>query len=245
MTTELLVDGDILIYKTCWAVQTEVIWEDDIITMGLNCDEMYAQADLSIQKLIDKFTPDSVLICMSDKSSNNFRKKIYPEYKANRKNTAKPAGFYLLKKDLESKYSCVEYPTLEADDVMGILATTGGGTRIMVSIDKDMLTIPGTHYNWDTEELTEVDPETATYNHLFQTLVGDTTDNYPGCPGIGKVKAERILKSEGTTWDTVLKCYDGDEETALTMARLAYILQAHNYKDKEIIQWTPSVLVEN
>ena len=41
-TSRLLIDGDILTYRTCWACQTQVQWEDDIVTTATNLKELQA-----------------------------------------------------------------------------------------------------------------------------------------------------------------------------------------------------------
>ena len=90
-TTQLLIDGDILIYKICWAVQNEIEWDDGIVTTHVNLEEMYRQADKVIDNLTTTILAGSVAdvtICLSDRS-NNFRKKIFSEYKMQRKKNRK------------------------------------------------------------------------------------------------------------------------------------------------------------
>ena len=54
---------------------------------------------------------------------------------------------------------------------------------IIVSGDKDMMTLPGQHYKEaEVVKVTKWEADVAFYK---QTLVGDSADNYPGCPGIG------------------------------------------------------------
>jgi len=79
---------------------------------------------------------------------------------------------------------------------------------------------------------------------LLQALTGDSVDGYPGCPGIGPKRAERLLNKE-TSWETVVAAYakEGlDEEYALAQARVARILRwdEYNIKKEEVILWTPS-----
>jgi DNA polymerase-1 len=145
-------------------------------------------------------------------------------------------------------------PSLEGDDVLGILATHPAlvkGDRIVVSIDKDMNTIPGLHLNYghargseDWEQhIRVVTEEMADRYHLYQTLTGDSTDGYPGCPGIGPVKAERIL-AESPTWSAVVKAYKDaglGQAVALQNARVARICRHTDYdfKKKEVVLWHP------
>jgi DNA polymerase-1 len=86
----------------------------------------------------------------------------------------------------------------------------------------------------------------ADYYHMFQTLVGDTSDGYKGCPGVGKVKAEALLSDHDRShWDIVKAAYEKaklTEQDALTQARLARILRWSDWDNtkKEPILWTPT-----
>lgn len=109
-----------------------------------------------------------------------------------------------------------------------------------------MKTIPTKFYNFLDDTLSVVSDEEAQYNLLFQTLIGDTADNYSGCPKVGKVKAERIL-NDNPTWGAVVECFKKagqTEEDALLMARVAHILQDGDYDfEKGTIKlWTPESL---
>jgi DNA polymerase-1 len=91
-------------------------------------------------------------------------------------------------------------PNLEADDVMGIFSTNPkykpGAKKIIVSIDKDMQTIPGWLFNPDKDyQPWEVTKEHADRFHLAQALGGDQTDNYAGCPSIGFATAWNALET--------------------------------------------------
>src|SRR5262249_40632645 len=131
-----------------------------------------------------------------------------------------------------------------------ILATSDKiipGRKIIVSADKDMKTIPGEHYDPNKRELgvVTVSRLEADGYHMMQTLTGDTTDGYTGCPGVGPKKAEKILGDEPHLWwHRVVEAYDKaglSEAEALTQARVARILRATDYdfKLKKPILWTP------
>ncbi len=251
MTTRILIDGDILAYKVCWAVQQEYEWEDGVITLACNKSEMESQINTMVSNWLDKFNHDQYVVCLSDK--NNFRKKILSDYKGNRKGTRKPMGYKLCVKHIQDNYPTKLIENLEADDVLGILATDGQyDENVIISIDKDMKTIPCTYYNMDTKETNTYDEDEADYWHLRQTLEGDVTDNYKGCPGVGPVKAEKILSEPkwdtdwDTDWDAVVATYEKaglTEEDALVQARVAKILRHEDYdfKKQEVILWNPKV----
>jgi DNA polymerase-1 len=245
-TLRLLIDGDILTYKICWAVQKVVQWDDGILTTATSIEELQVQAGNTIKDLQEKLgdKDSSMCIAFSDRA-NNFRKKIFPDYKANRKKNQKPLGYNHLETYLKEHYATKTQPMLEADDVLGILATDGKFDRnIIISIDKDMLTIPCEYYNMDSEITEIIDEKMADHMFFYQTLVGDAVDNYKGCPGIGPKKATELLLTKGVKWQTITDAYAKaglTEDHALTQARVARILRSkdYNFEKEEINLWMP------
>ncbi len=137
----------------------------------------------------------------------NFRYSIYPEYKANRKQS-RPKHLADLKQYVTDKYKAVTSDNCEADDLLGIEQCKDEGKTIICSLDKDLRMIPGMHYSFETggtsvlgkswvkpSEIVYVPSEQALYNFYYQVLVGDPADNVKGAAGIGKVKAKAILKN--------------------------------------------------
>lgn len=246
--SRLLIDGDILAYRTCWAVQSEVEWEDGIVTTDTNLEELYSQAEMSIEIWKEKLEIEDYEIAFSDPKGKYFRHDIFPDYKGNRKGGRKPLGYKALVKYLQSTRNSQVLPLCEADDVLGILATNGTFDRnIIVSIDKDMLSIPGEYYNIDSGITLKISEKGADYMHLYQTLVGDSTDNYKGCPGIGPKKASAMLDID-PSWDTVAGAFQKaglTEAEALVQAQVAKILrhEDYNFDLEEVILWKrPTVL---
>ena len=139
----------------------------------------------------------------------------------------------------EDNYNGKVEDKLEADDLLGILGSSDKD-YIIWSIDKDLLTVPAHHLVHG--KVVEVDEEQANYNFFYQTLVGDSTDNYKGCPTIGDKKATAILNKNGASWKTVVDAYakqNLSEMVALENARLARILRdgEYNFKTKEVRLW--------
>jgi DNA polymerase-1 len=191
---------------------------------------------------------DEIILCFSD-PKHNFRKDVYPNYKSNRKSKRKPVCYKGLLEYLNENYPFVTYPKLEGDDVCGILATNGSlSNPIIVSADKDFKTIPTSFFDTARGTAEVIDELEANYWHLYQTLIGDTTDGYPGCKGIGPVAATKLLdkavnKGENL-WDVVVAAYKKagfDEEYALVQARCAYILRASHFdfEKQEVKLWLP------
>lgn len=240
MKRTLLIDGDIVAYRYSSTVEQEVDWGDDVWSLWSDAKEAKQLILQYLDHLVEATAADDFVFTFSDK--DNFRKTIYPDYKSNRKGKRKPTCYKGVKTWLESEYESIEMPGLEGDDVMGILATSGKYEEtVIVSEDKDMKTIPG--LLWRAAEMENISEEYADYYHLYQTLVGDPTDGYKGCKGIGDKRATDIL-SKDPTWEAVVKAYEKagqTEEEALVQARLARILRASDYNTntKEPILWTP------
>ena len=247
----LLIDGDIIAYKAAAAVNRNISFDgDNHISIG-SLEEAKVIVEDTLASLLSGFKTKQYVIAMTDPV--NWRNDIYPLYKANRKGITRPVVLGPIKDYIQAAHPTYQRPTLEADDILGILATSRRiikqpGEKIIVSADKDMKTIPGLFYDLGPREVFEISETEADRWHMWQTLVGDTADGYPGCPGVGKVKADKILKDEDASyaewWPLVVAAYEKSGQTgddALVQARIARILRVKDYdfKTKEVRLWTP------
>lgn len=192
----LLIDGDIFIYRAAAAAEKPVKWDDDLWTLHAFEEPAKAHLDDMLAGLVETLNGNRMIVALTD--GTNWRKSVLPTYKQNRANVRRPMLLQVLREYVLEHYETFLRPTLEADDILGILGTHPRiieGEKIIVSIDKDLLTIPGWHYNVNhpDEGVFEVSEDTAAYWHLYQTLIGDTTDGYSGCPGVGPVAAKEFL----------------------------------------------------
>jgi 5'-3' exonuclease len=250
----LIIDADVLLYKTASHHERAVNWGDGYWTW--HCDENEVrQAVLDqLTVMLEDFYADSYKLCLTD-SAGNFRKRILPTYKGQRTSVKKPLVLKAVRDWLIEEHSAYLKPGLEGDDCMGILATMKSpDERIIVSVDKDMFSIPGKFSrSGKASDIVEVTEDQANYQHMLQTLTGDQTDGYSGCPGMGPVKAKAILdcpdkdnmpRTMGELWYRVKEAFIKaglTEQDALLQARVARILRASDYdfKKKEPILWTP------
>lgn len=242
----LLVDADIFVYQAISIAEREIEFEEDVWVMYTNLRDAHDALSDALNKIIDAVPDHNVVMCFSDQV--NFRKELNPTYKSNRR-TRKPMAFKEFRQFAINNYQSVILPTLEADDLLGILATDPKAPpSIIVSADKDLKQIPGKHLV-DGEVIT-ITKEQGDYFHMMQTLTGDAVDGYAGCPGIGPKKAETILAkaTDGVSvWGAVVGAYVKaglDEEEALLQARMARILQWGDYdmQKNKVNLWQPTIV---
>ena len=179
---------------------------------------------------------------------NNFRKVLYPEYKANRKDKPKPKWLQSCRDYLQHRWYAEVVDGIEADDALGIRASHELGS-IICSIDKDLLQIPGDHYNFVKDEYTYIGGRAADLNYWCQLLVGDTSDNVVGVRGIGPVKARKALEplKDAVEWFTKVRELYKDDARFLTNLNVLWVqrnkdkLWMHEHPD--LTQMLPSELV--
>lgn len=194
MNRTLLIDADIIAYRAAAANEKVIDWGEGVVTRDADFEASKRHAADTIDALVEQLKATDVVVCLSD-DFTNFRNSIYPPYKTNRASSERPTHLYDMKEWLAATYPTKTIPTLEADDVMGILATEPHeGQRIIVSADKDMQTIPGWLFNPNKDtKVRRITPEEAQRFMLWQALTGDQTDGYPGCPGCGPKAADQLL----------------------------------------------------
>ena len=163
--------------------------------------------DMSIQEVLDATGADSYICALSGKG--NFRNELatYQPYKGNRDPKAsRPYHYTTIEQHIIANHPHVVVHGMEADDWLGIEQRKNPGNTCIASRDKDLKTVYGYHYrfacgkaqpaiamHWMTEE------ESSQF-FFYQMLIGDNTDNIPGCG-----------KKEWAKWGkTKIPCYNGE-----------------------------------
>lgn len=261
----LLIDGDGLIYRCGFAIEkTKYLLEidadhvpfDDHKSAKARMDEagsgvLWSRKEFEpvenayhlIKQVMGDMPKHTSFEMWLTPSMGNFRDHIATraKYKGNRDYANRPKFYKEITGYLIDRYGAKYAEGEEADDALGIRLTELGREACVVSFDKDLLQVPGRHYNWVTKEAAEVSFKDAALNFYSQVLSGDPVDNVPGLPGIGPAKARKILAGVGTpgdAWDRCVEKYceifgaDG-YKYALETARLVYVRR----KPNEI--WTP------
>jgi len=246
--TLALIDGDIVAFRAAAAHAKTFDFGDGVIGEQNDFAGAAAAAVDTIASWARIARCKDVLVCFT--GPHNFRKVILPSYKANRVK-GKPPTYVHTVEAVHERFTTRVVDGLEADDLLGILATTDKyADSIILTADKDLRTVPGRHFN-PIKETHPVVVSEAEGNHfwMLQSLMGDVTDGYTGIPGVGIKKAEKLLGPVGQTeaglWRRVVEAYRAaklTERDALTQARVARILRRCDYdkSTKEILLWHPS-----
>jgi len=218
-----LIDGDIITHRVGFTTEND---PSDIAK--IRCDDM-------LDSILLETDASEYQIYLSDSKENNFRYKIDPSYKANRV-APKPKHYDYLKEYLITNWEAKISYGMEADDSLGInqkqipIPILESPTMlykyetVICSIDKDLLTIPGLHYNFVKKEFIEVIEKEASLRFYRSILTGDVADNIKGVYGIGPKKAEKILSNYT------------DEQTMLSLICDIYFKATPEIDPIEVIQ---------
>lgn len=187
-----IIDGDSLVWVTAYYTQTQ-----DLTLSLKNLDEQ-------IEGIVKTTNASNIIGILGNRWGvrKPFREVIYPAYKATR--PPKPSWFTENRTAIESHLLtkwCFLFTdaAIEADDYVAMEARKCRDREeeyTIVGTDHDLDQIEGHHYNPNKKEMYYISPEEARLNLCRQMLTGCTTDNVKGLPGIGKVRAEGILKGE-------------------------------------------------
>ena len=164
-----LIDGDIVAYRcaaTCEGLPAEIA---EVRTGDL------------IRRILHETNAQQYKVFLT--GSNNFRYDIYPDYKAHRKDKPRPEHWNTCKEYLVKEWQAQITDGYEADDALGIEQVASGTDSVIASIDKDLLQIPGYHYNFVTGVERFVSPFDATRFFYKQIISGDGADNVPSYDG--------------------------------------------------------------
>ncbi|HUY53380.1 MAG TPA: 5'-3' exonuclease H3TH domain-containing protein [Candidatus Dormibacteraeota bacterium] len=207
----VIIDGKSIFYRGYYAMP-DLKTKEGIPTGGI-----YGFAVMALE-ILKKLNPDYVCVAW-DKPKTNIRKRleIYPQYKAGRKPA--PADFYLqipiLHKLLDAfGWPLYELDDYEADDIMGTLshqATKQNIETYLVTSDLDILQLISTHarayiLKKGLSNIEEYNVASFESKHNikidqfldYKSLVGDSSDNIPGVPGIGNKTAVELLNKYST-----------------------------------------------
>ena len=171
----------------------------------------------TLEDVLKRENPEYIGVAF-DPKGGTFRHEIYPQYKAQREETPEAIRFAVpIIKDILQAYNIpiLEVPGFEADDVIGTLAWRFSSDEIgvfMMTPDKDYGQLVRPHvwmYKPDTKTkdfqvlgVKEICEKYGIENTSqvidLLGLMGDASDNVPGCPGVGEVTAVKLIQQFGS-----------------------------------------------
>jgi len=212
-----LVDGDIIAYRSAASCEpTKIKSERESL------DEAIFRCDQLVYRVLNDTQSSEYRIFLS--GTDNFRKNLDPNYKANRASQRRPEWLDPVREFLIREWKAEVCTGYEADDAIGISANEN---TIICSIDKDLRQIPGDHYNFVKQEFSTISDREAAYNFWSSLLIGDTSDNVRGIDGIGPVGARRTLADvDPERMESVVRGIYQDDERFVLVYRLLRILRS-------------------
>lgn len=214
----VLIDGNSIIYRAFFALP---LLNND---KGVYTNGVYGFTTMLL-RILEEEKPTHILVAF-DAGKTTFRHATYKEYKGGRQKTPPELSeqFPILKGLLDSfgipHYQLEQY---EADDIIGTLAHTGEEDKwdvTVISGDKDLLQLVNEHVRVHVTKkgISEVEEYTPSYMKEkmgiapeqvidLKALMGDSSDNIPGVPGVGEKTATKLL-NEYTTLENVYEHVD-------------------------------------
>lgn len=206
-----LIDAYALIYRSYYAF----LKNPRINSKGINTSAIFGFIN-SLEDVLKRENPTHIAVAF-DPQGPTFRHEAFEQYKAQREETPEVIRQSVpIIKEIIAAYNIpiFEVPRFEADDVIGTIAKQAerqGFEVFMMTPDKDYGQLVSEHifmyrpkFGGDYEVMGE--PEVLAKYNLRSTeqvidllgLMGDTSDNIPGCPGVGEKTAQKLLAEFGS-----------------------------------------------
>ena len=184
----------------------------------------------TVESLAKSYNAGTIVVCADGGSS--YRKEIYPEYKANRKEKyaeqteqeAKEFEMFMAEFSntltlLKEKYPVFQFKGVEADDIAAYISMNlnkfGFDECWMISSDRDwdlLINEKVSRFSTVTRKEVTLDTWDEHYDFevedyiTFKCLTGDKGDNVPGIPGVGPKRAVQLMEQYGSVFDIYDAC---------------------------------------
>ena len=208
----ILLDAYALIYRAYYAL----IRSPRINSKRMNTSAIFGFVN-TLEEVLKRENPDFIGVAF-DPKGGTFRHEIYPAYKAQREETPEDIRVAVpyIKKILEAyRIPVLEIPGYEADDVIGTLATQasqqGDIMTYMMTPDKDYGQLVKDNVKMmrprhGSNDFDVLGPQEVCEKYGIQSplqvidllgLMGDASDNVPGCPGVGEMTSVKLIGDFG------------------------------------------------
>jgi DNA polymerase-1 len=213
----IIIDGNSLINRAYYAMQRPMITREGIYTQGV-------YGFLNMLNKIHQDYPSGYIAVAFDRKAPTFRHEEYAEYKAGRKKMPPELAMQLpvLKEVLQAmNIKMLELDGFEADDIIGTVAREAeekGLLPLIISGDKDELQLASEKTKvlitkkgisefeiYDRQAM--IDKYGFPPEHFvdYKGLMGDSSDNIPGLPGVGEKTAGKLIQEYGTVENLIAR----------------------------------------
>jgi 5'-3' exonuclease len=207
----------------------------------------------SLKGMLDKFPEADDIIACWDGGRSEWRKSLYPDYKAQRdygkQDEEKAEAYRGLWKQMNELHNILHLFNIksikvdgqEADDLIAGFCAMAEGEKIIVSSDKDLLQLisedvsvakPLRGGEFKMIGISDFYTETGVTKEAYigyRALVGDSSDNISGVPGIGEKTAKNLMDKYGHI-DNILNAQGEDKKALMKSARTKKIFDTENLK---------------
>lgn len=251
MSKFVLIDGHSILNRAFYGVPIFTNSE------GLHTNAVFGFLNIMF-KIIDSKQPDYMAVAF-DVHQPTFRHEMFKDYKGTRKPMMEELREQVpvIKKLLQKmNITTVELPGYEADDVIGTLSKKGekAGMEVdVISGDRDLLQLASDHITicipktkkgqttveeYNTEGVRKLYKVTPTEFIDVKALMGDSSDNIPGVPGIGEKGATAIISQFGS----IENAYDHADEISNTRNRNALL---NNYEMAQMSKTLATINIQS
>lgn len=187
-----IIDIDSILFAACygkklWNPQTEEFERDDkgrLIYLDKNEDEIGSSINTIMHEILEDSNADSYIAFVKGKNTAAHRYNIKNDYKSNRPKES-PSWWEYARQFIIDTWDAVSVDTIEVDDAVNITRLKIPNSY-MVAIDKDLLNLEGTHYNWKNKEWVTVNNTKASELFWLDMICGQSGDGISGLKGKGK-----------------------------------------------------------
>ena len=208
-----LLDAYALIYRAYYAL----FRNPRVTSTGLNTSAIFGFVN-TLEDLVKKENPTHLAVCFDPPGGHTFRHEMFADYKAGREKQPEDITLaipYIKRLLAALRIPVIELPEYEADDVIGTIANRAasrGFTTYMMTPDKDYGQLVGPRIfmyrpalkgqGFEIRGIAEVCArygiERPSQVIDLLALEGDTSDNIPGCPGVGEKTAAKLIMQFGS-----------------------------------------------
>lgn len=230
-----LIDGDLVSYPSAASCEpTKAKAEREPLDVAIR------RADEAMRRILHATNAREYKLFIG--GADNFRYQIDPTYKANRNDKPRPEHLQPVREFLVTEWKAHISDGIETDDHLGIEQSADNDQETVIcSYDKDLLQVPGNHYNFQKEIWSYMTPLQGWASFYTQLIMGDRSDNILGFDGKMRVTVPKFLsqyvsaihESCSTPWEmfrVVEEIYELGEEAMLRNGQLLYILR-HEYDE--------------